>query len=166
MKKITLWSLAIICLLPALSYAQPISSTAGISYEFSTIKVGNTNTHVNGPRFQASAELPWGNIKGVAATLSDNSVDYSYYTLAVEKPIPIKTSNFYISPEAGITYADYTYNSYSKSDFGPEVGMSIGYIINEKLQVQSNYNHLFAMKSSQVNLEEDSVSLGVKYRFN
>ncbi|HAT8493382.1 TPA: outer membrane beta-barrel protein [Vibrio vulnificus] len=166
MKKITLLSLAITCLLPTLSYAQPVSSTAGLSYEFSNIKVGNTTAHVNGPRFQASSELPWGNIKGAAATLSDDSIDYSYYTLAIEKPIPLQSSNFYISPEAGITYADYSDNSYHKSDFGPEVGMSIGYNINEKLQVQSNYNHLFGMKSGEVNVEEDSVSLGVKYRFN
>ncbi|MEH6533057.1 MAG: hypothetical protein V7735_17175 [Photobacterium frigidiphilum] len=46
------------------------------------------------------------------------------------------------------------------------LGASLGYNINKQFQIVSNYNHSFGMTSNQNNIDEDSLSAGVNYRFN
>lgn len=46
------------------------------------------------------------------------------------------------------------------------LGASLGYNINDHFQIVSNYNHSFGMRASQDNIQEDSLSAGINYRFN
>lgn len=165
MNKIKLFAIAMVALLPAVSQAQEVQAYLGASYEHGNIKVGSRHTNVDGIKFQAASELEWGNIKGTAATLTGNGADYDNYTFAVEKPFSIQQSNFFVSPETGVTYARYD-DQLKGSDFGPMVGISLGYNINKQFQIVSNYNHSFGMKSNQDNIDEDSLSAGLNYRFN
>ncbi|KAB2823053.1 outer membrane beta-barrel protein [Aliivibrio finisterrensis] len=165
MKKITLLTICVFSLAPGLSIAQSAQAYLGGSYEHGNVKIGSHNTNMDGIKFQAAAEQDWGNIKGTAATLSNHDADYDNYTLAIEKPFNIQQSNFFIAPEVGATYSRYKDNHYNESDFGPMLGASVGYNINTNFQLISNYNHSFGMKSSQDNIDEDSMSIGLNYRF-
>ncbi|MGF1734212.1 outer membrane protein [Photobacterium satsumensis] len=166
MKKIKLLGIALLALLPAVSQAQNVKTYFGANYEHGDVKLGNQHANVDGLKFQAGSELGWGNIKGTAATLTGNGVDYHNYTFAVEKPFSIQQSNVFVSPEVGVTYARYKDDQLKESDIGPMVGASIGYNINKNFQIVSNYNHSFGMKSNQENIDEDSLSAGLNYRFN
>jgi hypothetical protein len=166
MKKINLFAITMIAVLPAVSHAQDVQTYFGANYEYGNVKVGSHHTNVDGFKFQAGSELGWGNIKGTAATLTGNGVDYDNYTFAVEKPISIQQSNFFVSPETGVTYARYKDSQLKESDLGLMVGASLGYNINKQFQIVSNYNHSFGMMSNQNNIDEDSLSAGVNYRFN
>lgn len=166
MKKIKLFAITMIAVLPALTQAQDVQTYFGANYEHGNVKIGSRHTNVDGFKFQAGSELEWGNVKGTAATLTGNGVDYDNYTFSVEKPFSLQQSNLFISPEAGVTYASYKSNQLSESDIGPMVGASLGYNINKHFQIVSNYNHSFGMKANQNNIDEDSLSAGLNYRFN
>ena len=166
MKKIKLLAIAMIAVLPAVSQAQNVQTYFGANYEYGNVKIGSHHTNVDGFKFQAGSELGWGNFKGTAATLTGNGVDYDNYSFSVEKPFSIQESNFFVSPEVGVTYARYKDDQLKESDIGPMVGASLGYNINKHFQIVSNYNHSFGMKSNQDNIDEDSLSAGLNYRFN
>ncbi|MGR5066086.1 outer membrane beta-barrel protein [Photobacterium sp. DNB22_13_2] len=166
MKIIKILATAMITVLPVVSQAQNVQTYFGANYEHGDVKLGNQDNNVDGIKFQAGSEFEWGNIKGTAATLTGNGVDYDNYTLAIEKPFSIQQSNVFVSPEIGVTYARYKDNTLKESDIGPMVGASLGYNINKHFQIVSNYNHSFGMKSNQDNIDEDSLSAGLNYRFN
>ncbi|HAS64056.1 MAG TPA: hypothetical protein DCS35_16755 [Vibrio sp.] len=166
MKKITLLTIAMVTVLPTVSQAQDVQTYFGVSYEHGNVEIGSRHTNVDGFKFQAASELGWGNIKGTAATLTGNGTDYDNYTFTVEKPFTIEQSNFFISPEVGVTYARYKDEQLKESDLGAMVGGSLGYNINKQFQIVTNYNHSFGMMSNQDNIDEDSLSAGINYRFN
>lgn len=166
MKNIKLLVIAMIAVLPAVSQAQDIQAYAGVNYEHGNVKVGSHHVNVDGFKFQGASELEWGNIKGTAATLTGNGADYDNYTFAVEKPFSIQQSSFFVAPEAGVTYSRYDDAQLKESDFGVMAGASLGYNINQHFQIVSNYNHAFGMTSNHNNIDEDSLSAGVNYRFN
>jgi hypothetical protein len=165
MKSIKLVVIATLALAPALSQAQEVQVTGGANYEHGIVHVGDKNVDMDGLKFQATSEYSWGNIKGTASDLSGGGAEYQNYSFSYEKPIAIQQSNFFISPEVGITYSRYDDGTYDESDFGPMVGASLGYNVNSRVQIVSNYNHSFGMKSSQVNINEDSMNVGFTYRF-
>ncbi len=165
MNKIKLIAIAMLALLPAISQAQDVSTSLGVNYEHGNVKVGSHHINVDGIKFQTASELEWGNIKGTAATLKGSGAVYDNYSIAVEKPFSIQQSNFFISPETGINYAHYE-DQFKESDFGAMVGLSLGYNINKQFQIISNYNHSFGLRSNQDNIDEDSLSAGLNYRFN
>ncbi|KMV30900.1 outer membrane beta-barrel protein [Photobacterium swingsii] len=152
--------------LPTLSQAQDVNTYFGANYEHGNVKVGSQHANMNGFKFQAASELAWGNIKGAASSLKGDGADYDNYTLAIEKPFNIQQSSFFVSPEGGVTYARYKDDQMKKSDLGLMLGASLGYNINDHFQIVSNYNHSFGMKANQDNLQEDSLSAGINYRFN
>ncbi|WP_064608019.1 outer membrane beta-barrel protein [Photobacterium sp. J15] len=166
MKNLKMLIVAMIAVLPAVSQAQDVQTYMGATYEHGDVKVGSRHTTVDGIKFQAASELGWGNFKGTAATLTGNGADYDNYTFAIEKPYSIQQSDFFVSPEAGVTYARYEDKQLRESDLGAMVGASLGYNINKQFQIVSNYNHSFGMKSNQDNIDEDSLSVGLNYRFN
>ncbi|MGR5145955.1 outer membrane beta-barrel protein [Photobacterium alginatilyticum] len=166
MKHIKLIAIAMVSLLPTGSFAQDVQTYFGVSYEHGNVNTDNRHTNVDGLKFHAASEMGWGNIKGSSATLTGNGADYDNYTLAVEKPFGIRQSSFFVSPEAGVTYARYHDEQLKESDLGAMVGASLGYNINKQFQIVSNYNHSFGMKSNQANINEDSLSAGLNYRFN
>lgn len=166
MKKNNLLAVLMIAVFPVVTQAQDVQTYVGATYEHGNVKAGSQHTNVDGIKFQAASELGWGNIKGTAATLTGNGADYDNYTFAVEKPYSIQQSNFFISPEAGVSYARYKDTQLNTSDLGAMAGASLGYNINKQFQIVSNYNHFFGMKSNQDNIDEDSLSLGLNYRFN
>lgn len=78
MKIIKSLATAMVTVLPAISQAQDVQTYFGANYEYGNIKVGSHHTDVDGFKFQAGSELGWGNIKGTAATLTGNGVDYRF----------------------------------------------------------------------------------------
>lgn len=166
MRKIKVLIITMGILLPALSQAQGVNSYFGANYEYGNVKVGSQHANMNGFKFQAGSELAWGNLKGSASSLKGDGADYDNYTLAIEKPFSIQQSNFFVSPEGGVTYARYKDDHMKESDLGLMLGASLGYNINDHFQIVSNYNHSFGMRASQDNIQEDSLSAGINYRFN
>ncbi|MCW8330243.1 porin family protein [Photobacterium sp. SDRW27] len=166
MKKMNLLVVAMIAVLPAVSQAQDVQTFVGANYEHGSVHVGSSSTSMDGVKFQAGSQLKWGTLKGTAATLSGEGAEYDNYSVAVEKPFNIEQSNVFISPEAGITYTHFENDAFNNSDFGLMAGASAGYNFNKQFQIVSNYNHSFGMKPHQDNIDEDSVSVGLNYRFN
>ena len=166
MKIVKLLAITLITILPMVSQAQDVQTYVGANYEHGSIKVGTHRSNVDGIKFQAGSDLEWGYLKGTAATLTGDGVDYDNYTFSVEKIVNIQQSHFFVSPEVGLTYSRYDNGKLKESDLGPMAGASLGYNINKQFQIVTNYNHSFGMKSNQHNIEGDSFSAGLNYRFN
>lgn len=156
--------LAILLVTPA--SAQEQKTYVGASYELGNVKVGSHHANVDGFKFEGGSEYGWGGIKGTAATLTGEGAEYDNYSFSVEKTVPIMQSNFFVAPEVGVTYSRYDDGNIKGTDIGPMVGASLGYNINKQFQFVTHYNYAFGMKSSQPNINESSLSVGLKYRFN
>lgn len=146
--------------------AETPASFFGGGYEMANVKVGDHRVDVDGIKFEGGYQYQWGTIKGGASTLSGDGADYDSYSFSIEKAFPIMQSDFFIAPDIGINYSRFKDGTIKESDIGPMAGVSLGYNINKKFQIITNYNYVYGMESSDYRITESSASLSINYRFN
>ncbi|PKF60821.1 hypothetical protein CW745_13180 [Psychromonas sp. psych-6C06] len=147
-------------------FADDSNAALGASYQFANVKVGGHHVNVDGLEFQGAGHYKWGSIVSTASTLTGEGADYDNYSLAYGKNFPIMQSDFFITPDIGVKYMKYDDGKIKESGFGPMAGATLGYNINKNFQVVTHYNYAMGFKGGERRINENSVSLGVNYRFN
>ncbi|WFB46533.1 outer membrane protein [Vibrio coralliilyticus] len=138
----------------------------GMSYDHSHVNLNHYGENMDGLHAQAGTDMENFGIKGSATSLSNHGEELDNYSFAVDKKFALLDQKAYIAPEAGVNYARYNSDLLKVTDFGPEAGINLGYNINKNFAIETSYRHSFGLTNNDINIDQDSVNLGLNYRFD